>query len=157
MCFTLCSDHAAEPQLVPRGIKKHQADPREPPRGPSRPQQAHGGSTKVLKQNLQLAVRNCDGTKLQCSEGKVKVLRLHGAPLQRQAHFERMNWRGAIGRPWASFLRQLCGETLILKRGARNTTAAPPRHQPSTGTPRGSRTARRRGRGEGVYINKRVG
>jgi hypothetical protein len=54
-------------------------------------------------------------------------------PPRRYAHFDKMNSRGAKGKPWASFLRHLPGETLILKkRRARTSTAVPPQYRRST-------------------------
>jgi hypothetical protein len=49
-------------------------------------------------------------------------------------HFEKMNSRGTRGKPWASFLRHLPRETLILKKGARSTSAAPGQLRRSTDT-----------------------
>jgi hypothetical protein len=67
---------------------------------------------------------------------------------KRNAHFEKMNYRGAKGKPWASFFRHLPRETLI------STDAAPPQHHRSTGTLKAPESASG-GRG-GVFINKKI-
>ena len=71
-------------------------------------------------------------------------------PLRRNAHFAMMISEGALAGPWASFLRHLPRETLILRKGARSTTAAPTQHRRRTGALEAPESASG-GRG-GVFI-----
>ena len=70
-------------------------------------------------------------------------------PLRRNAHFEKMNSEGALGKPWASFLRHLPRETLISRKERAATSQGPTQYQRSCTALRGVGTTLRRGGGGG--------